>query len=212
MLDIPDVCFPLLQALDTGGGVVPYADLPEDLRDDDLLFLCEDRGLILPVLWDEGTPTEIEPGFISVGTSPGWLTIYEMCRESLAESIERDADHDDPQQRLHLKLMAAGKSGLVEWRLAPARTNNKAKSHPGYASTSEVLSDPRFRKNDKNPPKTTIDQWLDSYKKEYGTDECEGHPIMDRFKGSRENHYWVDWLDLQIAEWVPRQLRQQPSN
>lgn len=72
--------------------------------------------------------------------------------------------------------------GLARWR-----------PPPGYVGTKEIGIDNRFKKDGKNPPRTTIDVWL----KKHPTTKI---PAPD----SREIHISETWVLERIAGWNPR--------
>ena len=68
----------------------------------------------------------------------------------------------------------------------------------GYVGVKTVARDRRFRKNGKNPPRTTIQEWIRRA-------EQRGSPVkVIRAPDSKEVHLPEKWVHEQIALWHPR--------
>jgi len=69
---------------------------------------------------------------------------------------------------------------------------------PGYVGVKTVCNDPRFQKNGKNPPRSTIDGWIDAAarRRERITKVCA--------PDTREVHLPEEWVHERIREWNPR--------
>ena len=63
---------------------------------------------------------------------------------------------------------------------------------PGYVGTKRIMRDERFRKNGKNPPRTTLQQWQKS------------NPPVERAPDSGELFYPESWVLDCIRTWHPR--------
>lgn len=70
----------------------------------------------------------------------------------------------------------------------------------GFVGRKTICSDPRFQKDGKNPPPTTIDVWVKAAERSNKSVEIVKAP------DSGENHYPEDWILDRIANhWHPRQ-------
>ncbi|NLX21651.1 MAG: hypothetical protein GXY55_08255 [Phycisphaerae bacterium] len=75
-----------------------------------------------------------------------------------------------------------GKSAMSPW-IPP----------PGYVGVKTICNDARFRKNEKNPPRTTIDVWLKSDKL-----------VVHKDPATQEVHVPESWILDRISRWTPR--------
>ena len=131
---IPEPCFELLEFVHAYGEPIPYRELPKKFRNVGLQKVCSQRKLIELVLWYTSTEPRIQhlPGNIVVVGSPrGWLPYSRMGRDSLEDAIRCDAQCQDRNEWLHVRLTKVGDLAIEEWKLrqgkAPA---NSRQGHP----------------------------------------------------------------------------------
>lgn len=191
---IAEPCYRLLQFLDERGTSVHYMDLPDELRSTSLICECERLGLIQIGTWYEGNP----------------LRAVLESRDALVQRMLRvQGERDAPNPFRCVKITDKGIKALSEWRrrmmdasteagdVQPARQTNWTPP-AGYVGRMEVCTDPRFLKNGKNPPATTIDGWVKSAKKSGDPPEIVKAPE------NQENHYPEAWVHARIRLWNPR--------
>lgn len=103
---------------------------------------------------------------------------------------------------------ASHRLGDAVWRRSPAASSPNASlegsactpwtAPPGYVSVSDIQHDPKFSKNGKNPPRTTIDYWMK-------TREHEGSPVKSvKAPDNNEVHLPVSWVEECLLHWNPR--------
>ncbi len=173
---------------------MPYRDLPKHLRNPHLIEFCVGRDLVCCFTWDNGRPSHL-------GTRT-WCEIMRI--------IKRDTDTDNPEACLHLEITVSGHAVLVEHRVMQHGGDDDSQEDykqsearlweppSGYVGAKTICSHERFRKNGKNPPRTTVHAWI---KRSRDTDE----PVdVVKSPDSHEVHIPEDWVADHIRTWNPR--------
>lgn len=111
---LPTVCFELLEALEKHDQPMAYPELPEHLRNRDLIDVCVHRGLVCYLSRYKG-----RGGYLGSGT---W-------NENLS-AIERDTGTNNLEAYLFLEITSSGHAVLVEHRVMQCGGDEQASYFP----------------------------------------------------------------------------------
>lgn len=203
---------------------LPLAGLPHDLLDADLLTDSDALGWIefgnrdSVTVSGEGGP-RLELGNTWTFGSRN-LPGYKSMRDIIDEASRENLEHSD--LGTHVRLTPMGRAELARMRCGgnvdpvpnsgaaiPAQTSDSGGGkamptwtpRPGFVGVKAVCNLPQFQKKGKNPPRTTIEQWVKSARGRGETVTIEKAP------DSGENHYPEQWIKDCIARWNPRSPR-----
>jgi len=126
--DIPKPVADLCRWLSDHPEPVPFAELPERLRNPDVLTVGERRGLIVRATRIEAETTRWDGRNLCVGHSGGW---------------QLATPGDDPD-RVFVGLTREGRARVAEWRLA-AKPVSKAKPKRRKRSKRETVTVPMMK-------------------------------------------------------------------
>lgn len=179
----PRKCFELLGAIREHGSRIPFADLPERLREIGLLKVCRDYGIVELVLWYESTGgvSLCSGDSVVVLASPTWIPFYQMARSSIEEAIERDAGCEDPKKRLHVALTPSGDLAFEEDKLDREHCGSGVSAGPGYIDIGEDLPE-RVRRLKKSHGKAHLER-------QYAQKRCPD--LKPDQPGDKAAHDWL---------------------
>jgi hypothetical protein len=133
----------------------------------------------------------------------GQLARFQQEEHAIREHVRYGLGREDGWSMPWPEIAAAlrgdcERRGLVPPSPTDATTQPEATPAPweppaGYVSVSDIMSKPEFRKDGKNPPRTTIQKWAD-------TDGMEAVKAPD----TQECHYPREWAKGHVKTWNPR--------
>lgn len=202
---VPFSCWLPPELLKTAEPESPQDPIPDPGRPRDL----NEQFTALSVIYD-ATYLDIDPIYpwpraeSIVHDDYQGLIYHEWCYyERQIEAVREWREREDlfRKQRVSLNVaLDAVRGELVKSPIPPPdvadKTNVNAPWSPpaGYVGSKTIEHDERFRKNGKNPPRTTLQLWQNRSR--------DLKMVQD--PASNENYYPEEWVREQIKLWHPR--------
>jgi len=123
----------------------------------------------------------------------GWTELTDTIYEA-------PFDHENDLKSLfRISRMLTNVGEVIDEPAIIEAVNNKKWQCPdGYVSVDDIMLDPKYKKNGKNPPRTTIQKWEQKSIRNGDPVNCIKAP------DSQTKHYPEFWVMVQVQLWHPR--------